>query len=333
MEINLGVAEDPRSEEAKAMDYQHDEVAAGAPFVWVEKTQEDWNHFTPREQDGSSSCCGQGSAKAMETLLGTVESAHPIYRRRSNYPDSGMYLQNVGDICKNQGTTKEAFDVSENLNEDKINAPVMVVTPDKIGNYIFVDFTNIDAIAGVISQHKNCILIVHGNWSGEWLSGQPVFKPNLPVDFGHCITAVDAFLYSGIKNLLIEDSSAHPSSFDGKGQRLITEEYLKARFIGAMYFIPFVPIPKTKPVHLFTVPLTYGMMGNSDVKILQDILKQEGLFPASIASTGNFLGITATCIKKWQIKHGIMDFANETNPKNIRFGEKSIVLANSLYSK
>lgn len=323
-----GLVEDPRSDIEKAQDFQHEEIASGVitqPVDWREKPESVWKKYSIRDQNGSSSCCGQGAAKAIETFRGEVESAHPIYRARYNFPSEGMWLQDVGKICKEMGTTSEALDPSQKLTETQMNAPITVTTPIKVKNYVQFNPKDIDTIAGIIEANKHAILLVHGNVQEYYKSDVPVSNGK-PVDFGHCIVGVDYFLYNGEKAILIDDSWGKFGQWGG--QRVFTESYIKARVDGGMYFIPLTEPENVKPHYTFTKVLEWGNTGK-DVIALQEILKYEGFFP--VKPTGNFYNVTANSLKKWQVKHGILDFANETNMRNIRFGKKSITLMNALY--
>lgn len=336
------IAPDPRSDEEKERDYKHEEIAMAVPISWVHKPMADWKKYSTRNQDGSSSCCAQASAKGIETHTGIVESAHPIYRSRSNFPGEGMWLQNLGEIvCKAVGTVSEVNDPSQGMNEASMNLAIREAVqellknnPTKMGGYVFVNPKDIDQIAQAIELHKHCLLLVRGSVS-EW-NEKPIYKPEGNRNLDHLICAVDYFLdENNEKCVLIDDSWGNVTSVGNGGQRVITETYLKARFTDGMYFLPPKPPapPDSTPHYKFTVPLTFGMMGNPDVKALQKILAFEGFFPNDPKLfTGNYLQITANCVKKWQVKHGIMDFANEINPRKIRFGNKSIAIANQLYN-
>lgn len=284
IEFNLGIAEDPRSAEEKAKDFKHSDTAGDVIVEWKEKL--DWKKYTPREQDGSLSCCGQSAAKAIEIVKGGVQSAHPIYRSRSNFPDGGMYLANVGECSKKVGTTTELLDPSQFQNETKMNRDIAVQTPTKIAGYAFPKHKDIEEIAQAIELHGQCLLIFHCNKS-EWID-IPKFLDK-EINFGHCICAVDYFLWHGQKVILIEDSTGHFNSFDKNGQRLITEDFLLKRCDGAMYLIP--------SKFQFTKTLKYGMK-DPDVKELQRVL--------SVIQTGYFGKLTLEAVKGFQLKHHLV---------------------------
>ena len=285
-----GIAVDTRTPDKKALDYRHEDLAGAIILDWKEKPVSEWKKYTPREQDGSLSCVGQSCAKALEILGNEVSSAHPIYRSRENYPSGGMWLQNSGNICRSIGTTTEVLDVSQHQNEAQMNRDILVATPIKVGGYIFVAPKDINAIAEAIGLHKHCILIFHANKS-EW-NDIPQYNGGV-VNFGHCVVAVDYFLYKGQKVLLIEDSTGWYSSFDKKGQRLITEDFLKARCDGAMYLISELPKPKL----VFTRNLKIGCIGE-DVKKLQLRLK--------IGADGLFGVKTKSAVVKFQTENNLV---------------------------
>src|ERR1035437_6377590 len=91
-EVLNGVLPDPRSPIDIAKDYLHDELVPSAVVLNWNKDMSGAPTYSVRDQDSSSSCVGQGTAKGLETITGVVQSAHPQYRRRANYSGLGMYL-------------------------------------------------------------------------------------------------------------------------------------------------------------------------------------------------------------------------------------------------
>lgn len=323
---NLGVAADPRTDVEKAQDIQHQEITGGSsPIAWPAKDSSAWKKYSLRDQDGSSSCVAQAIAKFLEIYTGIVQSAHPIYAPRVNAPGEGMFLANAAALTNSPGTTTEALDPSQHMNEVQMDSPVKVATSSNNFIPVNVNPKDIDAIAYAIQNYNHCILIVYGSIS-EW-KDKPVYIPGATLDLGHAVCGVDFFLQNGEKCILIEDSWGKVTTIGNGGQRIITESYLKARFTAGMYFIPL-----QKPKHTFTVNLSYNMMGNPDVMALQDILKYEAFFPKEITSTGNFLTITAKAVQAWQVAHKIYDYAKETDLRNIRVGPKTIAALNTLYA-
>ena len=339
---NLGVVEDPRTDEQKAKDWSNDELAGAVMLVWQKKQRKDWKTYTKRNQSSSSSCVAQSTAKGMEIIdqfiadANKVYSAHPIYRSRVNFPEGGMYLANAGDIAKKQGTTLESLDPSQNLGETAMNRPIEVETPDKIFGYIATvnPKKGIDAIAEVIETHGHCILIVHCD-RDEYLREKPKYDPKGIIDIGHAVCGVDYFIdEEGDKVILIEDSAGLYSTIDGNGQRLITEDFLLKRFDGAMYLIPKTgPSDDEKPQHTFSRALTFGMKGDKDVIALQDILKYEGIFPLTIPSTGNYLNVTAKAVLEFQKKYSIGTAEELARLGGRNVGPKTRAKLNDLYGE
>lgn len=290
LEFNLGLVRDPRTDDKKDLDYKHSDLAGAMPVEWKEKSSINWKTYTPRNQSSSLSCVGQSCAKAFEILGNGVESAHPIYRNRSNYPQGGMWLGNAGEICKNIGTTKEALDVSQKLKEAAMNLPCDVDKPDKVGGYVFVNHKKIDEIAQAIELQGHCILTFHAN-TKEW-NDVPKYNGE-DINFGHAVVAVDYFLYQGEKAILIEDSARSSTTLDGEQKRVITEDYITARCSGGMYLVPKVPVPAYK----FTKFMKIGSVGQ-EVKMLQIRL--------NIGADGLFGLKTEAAVKKFQSTNGVV---------------------------
>lgn len=350
-----GGREDTRSEVEKAQDYDHNEVASAAMPAWVGKPKEQRLAFPVRDQDGSSTCMAQAGAKiqGVENKLEEpdqpfiVFSARDIYERRANKPDEGMAGPDLLSICSKYGATTEERLPSQRMSEAQINAPfnraqedIVIADKYRAGGYVAIrEYDNIDAIADVIvNKHKAVLLMIFAEWN-EWMRDVPVIQ-NFDLKRGyapirHGIAAVDAFIENDEKCLLIDDSWG---KFQGmNGQRILTESWIKQRVYYAGYLLDLSnkreeskPVP-TKPKFKFTKPLSFGMVGK-DVVNLQKMLRYEEFFPQKVEFTGKYLQITAKGVKQWQVKHGLMDFAKEKDMRKVRFGPKSIAIANKLYS-
>ena len=333
MEKNItsynGIAEDPRTPEQKAKDYPHSEVAMAIPLSW-NRGIEGAPVYSLRDQDGSSSCVAQASAKALEILTGTVQSAHPIYRERINYPDPGMYLADAGAIVKKFGTTTEVLDPSQNMSEEQMNRDVTVPTPLNNFVYAFPNVKDIDEVAQSIESRKNCDILFRGTIEEYANSEKPVVIPSTNLNCGHCICGVYYFTDENGVKCILADESWGPSHIK---RRILTEDYLRARGIGAMYFIPPATNPTIpKPKFNFTSVLLYGQ-SNYSIKMLQDILKYEGLFPINIDSTGNYLTRTAKAVLAWQRLHKVASDTELDSLQGKRVGEKTIKALNLIYNK
>jgi len=322
-----GVLEDKRSPLDIEKDYNHEEVIPMAiPLNW-KRDMSGCPQYSVRDQDGSFSCVGQALAKSLEIITGVVQSAHPIYRRRGNFPNRGMWLQNAFDIVKRLGTTTESADVSQKIDESQMNRDVVVETPLKQPAYIRIDPIDIDKIAMAIETQKHCVLTVVSNYE-EWNTVKPVVL-NSNITFGHAICGIYYFTdENGVKCIVVDESWGE----NNIRRRVLTEDFIRARGTGAMYFIPAIePEPLPKPKFTFQNVLLYGQ-SNYSIKILQDILKYENLFPLNITSTGNYLQITAKAVLAWQRKHKVASESELSSLMGKRVGEKTIKALNSIYS-
>ncbi len=349
-----GVVEDPRSEDEKAQDYQTEEVmklagvsAQAEPVIWIEKRPEQWRGFLLRDQNGSGSCVAQTGGKLLEIENKLEEpnidliqfSAYDIYDRRKNKPAAGMWGADALNICSKFGATTEVLLPSQRMTESQMNQPVQR-TPEMIsvaqkyraGGYLQLPL-NIESIASFIQKTGKGVMIFVSFEYDEW-TDVPTLKYPGDRSLRHSITAVEPILWQGKKALVIEDSWGKFNEW--KGRRVLTEEFLNARlfFAGHLLDLSNTPVPPSpvKPKFHFTKHLVFGMRNDKEVVGLQKMLRFEGLFPSNVDFTGNFLQITAKAVKAWQINHGIMDFANEKDMRKIRFGQKSVALANNLYA-
>ncbi len=326
----IGVIEDPRTEEQKSFDYQHSEITSAViPVIWQIKTPDQWKKYSIRDQDGSSSCVEQAKAKAKETISGVVESARN-YRFRNNFPAPGMYQQDAGNIEKNIGTDTEANAPSQKMSETQMNADYTPVDPKKATTYIFVPFTDIEQIAQVIRDQKHCTLTFNSNYD-EWQS-VPQFL-GTPVKWGHCVCGTDFTMYEGKKALIVDESWGVGATLFN-AQRVITEDFLKARCTSAMYYIYPTGSTPTKPQYNFTRQLQFGLVNDNDVKALQACLSYDGEFPLDAQyHTGNFGNITLNAVKKFQLKYAseILTPAGLTVPTGI-VGPNTRAKLNSLFN-
>src|ERR1035437_3407392 len=287
-EIPNGVAIDPRSEERKALDYQH--IGGAVNVNWVEKTS--FKKYTQRNQDGSLSCGEQAAAKAIECLMGKVISATPYFWRK-NYPVGGMFLQDIGDVNYNRYTCLESVSPSQNQDEPTMNIIHPLTTNIGITGYkILTQPNNLDQIAEAIEQYKQCIILLGSN--GEEYTSYPVFNGQ-PTTFDHYVTGVDYGLVDGVKVIAIEDSAGQWSSADGC--RKFTSSFIANRVYGGIYFLGAkdVSVPQDQKF-MFNIDMAYGQTSN-DIKELQKRL--------GVIQTGFYGTLTAKAVVKYQLANGI----------------------------
>lgn len=339
-----GIAEDPRTPEEKAMDYQHEELFSGAPeAIWEEREPRKYPIFN---QDGSSACVANAVAK----ILGMDEivesrafcdlSRRDIYVRRANTPGLGMYLPNALAIAKNHGATLESLVTSEFKGEVDMNK-WDGITPEtdaialqyRCKNYVELPI-DIDAIAAITTQGKGVLLGFRFD-ADEW-TDVPTVNPNSKQSLGHGVAGVDNILgdvvskvklVKGKKYLVIDDSWGPKQA--KHGQRFISEEFLKARCFYAGYTINLIldeePAPEKKPQHTFNFWMKRGEK-NGEVVWLQDCLKYLGLFPKNTNSTGLYGAVTQKAVFEFQKKYvGIHN-------KGVQVGPKTLQKLNEMFS-
>jgi hypothetical protein len=302
MILNMdSVIKDPRPVEKKERDYKTSDLVGDTFVNWQEKKWEDLKSYTPREQSSSLSCMAQAAVKGYEIIrfikdsIISVYSAHPPYRYRYNFPQGGMWLQNLLDIMKKKGTTLESLDVSQNIGEQQMNRDITVETPYKISGYGFPDKqNNIDDIALAIEKFGHCLILIHANGS-EW-TAEPVYNGGA-INFGHGICAVDYYLENGVKKIKIEDSTGSYNTVDKKGGRKLTADYLSKRCSGSGYML----FEEYK--YIFTTYMRKGFISN-EIKELQKRLNSElGIL---LVVDGNFGSKTDVAVKNYQKAHNLM---------------------------
>ena len=314
-------AEDLRSEEEKAKDFLQTEfVAAEAPVEWKEKKDTDWRSFPVLNQFFTFKCVAFTIAKQamINFWLKTKEIIHfspnSIYDYRVNKPSGGMIGDDAFKIWKEKGIALEAVAKSNQVKEeDPIELSLFAKEVAKgfiLGNYVTIPEGNFERVASTIQTTGKGVMIWFYFTSREWSPEFPKVMDNLSNPYvaeasRHSVTAVDFGLIDGKKYLKIEDS-AH---FGSKSVRYVSEEFFKERNFLIKYPMHFnyeegtIPLPPTTPK--LTKDLKFGMT-DSEVKILQDILKAKGFFPTNIASSGFFGNITKTSVKSFQISKGLV---------------------------
>jgi len=324
-EYGTGLIKDPRPETEKAKDYAVEELFAEFPVEWKEKPEADWRKFPIFNQDQSSSCVAQATAKILgiENYLEEGKfihySARDIYSRRSNKPGLGMWLQDGLSIGSKFGATIEQLMPSQNqaevmMNDDLDRTPLtdQIAYLARGGNYVFV--SDIDKIAFVIAQGRGVEIGVRFSMA-EWNREVPIVIDNSN-PYGHMIASVDYFLYQQKKCLLIEDSWGEGVGI--KGRRIITEDFLKAKCVGGGYFTTLPnKLPDAvveKPKYRFTQQMALGSR-SYEVAMLQRCLGYEKdelgwLFPLETIPTGYYGGITRQAVERFQKKYQLVITGN-----------------------
>lgn len=299
-----GVVEDPRSEEEKARDYKHEDLAMGEiPLNWIEYNEKNLKSYIIQNQDGSLSCVAQGTDK----ILGMHEVKEGreykrlcpkfIYDLRANYPDGGMYLPNALEIACKHGACEESLLPCDNKGEAFMNDKSLITNAmtenAKLykGKYYFQITGGIDKIAEVMEMGYGVLLGFRFDYD-EWLD-VPVLKAGSKLALGHGVAGVDYCLYNGEKAIVIEDSWG--PLYGKGGRRIITESFLNARNFYAGYITSL-------PNYIFEKTLRFGSKG-LDVKMLQQKLNEKGYI---LKVDGAFGRMTQLAVEKFQKSKGLV---------------------------
>lgn len=344
-----GAAIDTRSESEKAKDWHQSEVVAAInPVTWTEKPRETWRKFPIYNQNGSGSCVAQTLAKLLGVMYWLKEgiyvhfSATHIYLRRSNKPAGGMAGVDAFNIAK-KGVTLEELVPSQSMTDEQMDGVVIPQYKQDVGsifnvpNYLQLATKDIDTIASTIQTTGKAVMVWFYFQHDEWTERPVVINPALDLyrtsTIRHSVAAVDFTLVDGKKCLIIEDSWG--PGYGLGGQRIIDEDFFKARNWFAAYPIAFKfedqtqpqLEPTPKPAYTFNKDLQFGMT-DADVTALQDILRYEGHFPANTSSTRYFGAITKTAVQKFQDRYKI---AVATDPGYGRVGPRTRAKLNEVY--
>lgn len=299
---NYQGAEDTRSEEEKADDIHQEEFVAEAnPISWVEKKPQDWRVFPILNQFYTSKCVAFTTAKLalinfwLKTKEFLLFSPNSIYDYRVNKPSGGMVGNNAFEIWEEHGISLESVCKSNQIQETEqieiTNFAKEVAKGFKLGDSVTIANGDFDRVISTIQTTGKGVMVWFWFTSAEWSPEIPVLNPNTSPSNAsrHSVTAVDGGLINGIQYMRIEDS-AH---FGGRNIRYITREFFNARNFFIKYPMNFNyeegQLPEETPK--LTKTLKFGMT-DTEVKLLQEILKAKGFFPSNINTTEYFGNVT-----------------------------------------
>jgi len=331
-----GVLQDNRMIEDKEKDYLTEEILAMAvPLNYI--TWEEWKvkeenikmlaDIQVNNQNNVGSCASQAGSLAL-AINNYIEdkkflkfSAKPIYARRRNKISAGMYMDDLGNICREYGTVPEILypspnDTEANMSclEGYLSAYESIAKVLRVKNYFWLyQTTNIDSFAQILALGKPVVMtVIFGD--GEFGEIAPEVKP-VPTKYGHAITILPNayFTYNGKKAILIQNSWGDFRYYGGR--QILTEDwFINNRVVCGIWFedlnnLSVFNEQVEKPKYNFVNNLYYGM-NNDEVKILQKCLATEKdddgyLFPLYQTATGYFGGITLQAVKRFQTKYEI----------------------------
>lgn len=292
---------DNQTEEEKALNYKQSEVVASvAPVVWTEKSS--YRSFPIRNQDGSGTCVAQTEAKEQSIWLlnkygvWVDMSASFRYQQRTNTESQGCTSSDIYSVFPKLGNIYESLMPSQNLSESQIMAvprPEYLKDIAKVYNFkrikLPIDF---ETVASTIQETGKGVMVWFKLSMAEWTTIPQVLPQ--PTTSGHSVIAVDWTLKDGKKYLVIDDSWG--LSYAMNGQRLISEEYFKARCFLASYIMDFkvsVGIINEKPVF------------DGSIISAQKCFKYLGYFPLNVSEVENWGNITRSACIKFQKANNI----------------------------
>ncbi len=307
-------ATDNQTELEKSKNYKLEEIltASGpAPVVWLEKKV--WNSYPIRDQDGSSQCVKMTESKEKSIILNQkyneyVEFSSSFgYQQRANPDVLGCGSVDIYNVFPKIGDVYETLMPSQKMSEKEVMAlPRPKYLADLARTYNFkrielpIDF---ETVASTIQATGKGVMVWFKFSNAEW-TDIPQVLPQ-PITSGHSVCAVDYTLKNGKKYLVIDDSWGLAKAI--KGQRLISEEYFKARCFLASYLIDF------KIQNNDTVPERPHFVVGS-VSKAKDCLKWEGLFPGNVPSNDVADNIFRTALIAYQKRYNILPTLGNFGP-------------------
>lgn len=305
----IGVLPDNRTQAEKDKDWQADELASSSSVSPAFRTvkENEWAKYTIRDQNGSGSCVSQALAKGMEVLYKkktgktVVFSATPIYQKRKNRPDAGMYIHDAFDIVVKNGTCPEANCKSQLMDDDEMDATPIPSNFNDLNDMIdAVAYASIprdfDYIAGWVEKHGYAQLHIAADRK-SWSRDFPRIG-SLNRGVRHAIAVVDAVTFEGKQYLVIEDSWGEFGEFTG--QRLISRSVFNDMYTSAAGFTVLEYDVTHERFGRFDTRLEIGDR-NPEVVRLQDYLKSRGFFPINVDSTGYYGNVTALAVYNFQM--------------------------------
>lgn len=348
-------------------DHQWEEVGYGAaPFDWnagydveVEMSKVLGTTFVePTKNQGQSGSCG---GQAASYLGGTftvfqnksfVEKSSKFIYAPVAYPGGGSIGRDLCDRVVNAGWASEALCVSYENGQtpseafmartaDITDAAMADAAKDRGLSYAAVN-TDIDSVAQALASGQGLFIGVTGANNGTWLSPFP--KPPTDADgnyWGHWLKVGKAKLINGAKFIGVHNSWG-AQGVGENGWQWLGEDYFNTVLHNSDRRGPVIfearvivynkaPTPVTFHYH-FTQQLSAGDT-SPEVKALQTALQVAGFFPANVAPTGFFGGITTVAVQKFQSKYGIATAGTPNTTGYGHVGPKTIAQLNVLFNK
>lgn len=343
-----GVVDDPRSLLDQEQNWSHEELFGQGGFSWAEIPENAWPVYPIRNQNGSGKCgpfsgvFALGRNEEIENgKFVLLDTDYPYSLRANTGP--GMWMDNLFSILCNQASFPDPNLLSDNNTDVQSAARAKTFTDAQKQDalkyrgksWVYIPDRNIDSIAQAIAMGYTPIYLMRCNIK-EW-TAEPFVDPTVTeaeYNVNHFIPNYVATLWKGNESTVVNDSWG--SSYGRNGRRILSKDFIAKRVFQVGYVIDLKNEDIGKPNHNFYKILNYGDTG-PEVVAWQSVLQYEKFLPTHTMAgaplpLGSFLSMTAQATRKWQMAHGLMDFATEPDIKKIRVGEKSILEANKIYS-
>lgn len=243
----FGVGAMPDPEDTR--DYKYEPALGAAPVDWakgydVEKELKIKIPF--KNQDGSSSCVGQGWSyyvgvlDAVETGVYDEVSAKAVYSQifqsggGAYIRDGAKLIVNFGALAEKMVSSYEGNNApSENFMRDKswINAKIIEIAK-KLQAKEYRSFPiNMEVVAAAIRDNHGTVGGVYGSNNGTWSSGEP--QPPVANEWAHCIYFGKYGVDSKGKYIATPNSwgSRGIDSLHPDGWQKLREDYFQDRFM------------------------------------------------------------------------------------------------------
>lgn len=343
---------DLRTPEEKAKDFKFIELVSAPVKVTLSQTSpEKWGIYPKRNQDGSNTCVYQSRAKAagilQEQKTGSfIEYSAADYNLRSNKDTPGSSPVEAFDFWRKNGIGLEHLEPSQNIDDvgvAKIKQSEFaenVALISTLDSYYTLPLMDFDTLVSTLHATKKPISLCFYATYKEWNRDIPELIDGITVEQAevrHSICATPNYgIWQGKEGFTIEDSWGS-SGIGGTGVRWISRAFMARNYIAGLVPTSFkdyvdLGIKPNKPKHTFGKVLVYGMINDSDVAALQDVLKFEGFFPANHASTGNYFEITRRAIDEFQRFHEIASVEELNELKGRTVGKKTLSVLNKKYA-
>lgn len=307
-------------------------AAAASTLSLVETPPSGWRSFLFQFQSSSSACVAFTIAKIAQIFYfirtGRKIRFSPgwIYRQRQNFPNGGMWIDDVIKLAGGGMITEELYP-SENLTESQINSLPDVPYGSDVAEAFAIptNWVNLpidfDTIAKSIKKTEKGIMLWFDFGKNEFFNRGIPISNGSKQEYRHSVTGVDAVKYKGIDYIVIEDSADREKDTEFGGRKLISKEWLKKHCLLARYPLGFKFDPQgpEKPSY------------DGSVASLQDCLTYEGVFPSNVTARGYYGAITVKAVQDFQIKHQIVFSGSPETTGFGKVGPKTTAKLQELY--